>query len=177
MTAKTVRNVHGILSGAFTTARRWEWISWNPAESAKPPAVTRRPLTATAPEDVAKVIAEGRKAHPVLALYLWLVAANGVFHIAFNYVVVGGLRVRCSSAAEASTELREYRDCQGTNKAQDSEHTRNDLGRNARPPSDAPGQQRRNRPTRPHVPRPVPRPAVDRRSRLIYCDSYSSSVS
>jgi len=113
MTAKTIRNVHSILSGAFATAERWEWIAWNPAESAKPPAVTRRPLPATMPEDVAKVIAEGRKAHPVLALYLWLVAitgarrgelcalqvrdvdlVNGVLNIAFNYVVVGGQRVR-----------------------------------------------------------------------------------
>ena len=109
MTAKTIRNVHSILSGAFATAKRWEWIAWNPAESAKPPAVTRRPLPAATPEDVAKVIAEARKAHPVLALYLWLVAitgarrgelcalrvrdvdlVNGVLHIAFNYVVAGG---------------------------------------------------------------------------------------
>ena len=113
LTAKTIRNIHSILSGAFATARRWEWIAWNPAESAKPPAVTRRPVPATAPEDVAKVIAEGRKAHPVLALYLWLVAITGarrgelcalqvgdidldqgILHIAFNYVVVGGRRVR-----------------------------------------------------------------------------------
>src|SRR5579859_5058784 len=113
MTAKTIRNVHSILSGAFATAKRWEWIAWNPAESAKPPAVTRRSVPATTPEDVAKVIAEGRKAHPVLALYLWLVAitgarrgelcalqvrdvdlVNGVLHIAFNYVVVSGQRVR-----------------------------------------------------------------------------------
>jgi integrase len=113
MTAKTIRNVHSILSGAFATAKRWEWIAWNPAESAKPPSVTRRPLPATAPEDVAKVIAEGRKAHPVLALYLWLVAItgarrgelcalqvrdidldNGILHIAFNYVVCDGRRVR-----------------------------------------------------------------------------------
>ncbi len=59
------------------------------------------------------MIAEGRKALPVLALYLWLVAitgarrgelcalqvrdvdlVSGVLHIAFNYVVVGGVRVR-----------------------------------------------------------------------------------
>jgi len=113
LTAKTIRNVHSILSGAFATAKRREWIAWNPAESAKPPAVTRRPLPATTPEDVAKVIAEARKAHPVLALYLWLVAITGarrgelcalqigdidldqgVLHIGFNYVVVGGRRVR-----------------------------------------------------------------------------------
>ena len=113
LTAKTIRNIHSILSGAFSTAERWEWISWNPAESAKPPTVTRRPVPATAPEDVAKVIAEGRKTNPAMALYLWLVAItgarrgelcalqvcdveleNGVLHLAYNYVVVGGHRVR-----------------------------------------------------------------------------------
>jgi integrase len=113
MTAKTIRNIHSILSGAFAAAKRWEWIAWNPAESAKPPAASRRPLPATSPEDVAKVIAEGHKAHPEMALYLWLVAITGarrgelcalqvcdvdldkgILHIAFNYVVVDGRRVR-----------------------------------------------------------------------------------
>ena len=113
MQAKTIRNIHSILSGAFATAKRWDWIDSNPAESAKPPAVSRRPLPATTPEDVATVIAEARKAHPALALYLWLVAItgarrgelcalqvrdidldNGVLHIAFSYVVTGGRRVR-----------------------------------------------------------------------------------
>ncbi len=113
LTAKTIRNIHSILSGAFSAAERWEWISWNPAESAKPPTVTIRPVPATAPEDVAKVIAESRKTHPAMALYLWLAAItgarrgelcalqvcdvdleNGVLHLAYNYVVVGGRRVR-----------------------------------------------------------------------------------
>jgi integrase len=113
LTANTIRNIHGILSGAFTTARRWEWIGWNPAESAKPPAVSQRPLPAALPEDVAKVIAKGREMHPEMALYLWLSAItgarrgelcalqvgdldlkNGILHIAFSYVVVSGRRVR-----------------------------------------------------------------------------------
>ena len=113
MAAKTIRNMHSILSGAFATAKRWEWIAWNPAESARPPAASRRPLPATAPGDVAKVIAEGRKANPEMALYLWLVAItgarrgelcalqvcdidldNGILHIGFSYVVVGGRQVR-----------------------------------------------------------------------------------
>ena len=113
LTAKTIRNIHNILSGAFSTAERWEWIAWNPTESAKPPTVIRRPVPATAPENVAKVIAEGRRTHPAMALYLWLAAItgarrgelcalqvcdvdleNGVLHLAHNYVVVGGQRVR-----------------------------------------------------------------------------------
>ena len=59
------------------------------------------------------MIAEGRKTHPVLALYLWLVAITGarrgelcalqvrdldldkgILHIAFSYVVSSGRRVR-----------------------------------------------------------------------------------
>jgi integrase len=113
MTAKTIRNIHSLLSGAFATARRWEWIAWNPAESARPPSTTSRPVPATAPEDVAKVIAEARKTNPAMALYLWLAAVTGarrgevcalqvgdinleqgIIHIAFSYVVVGGQRVR-----------------------------------------------------------------------------------
>ena len=64
MKAKTIRNIHSILSGAFATAKRWDWIDWNPAESAKPPAVSQRPLPATTPEDMAAVIAECRRVHP-----------------------------------------------------------------------------------------------------------------
>ena len=113
LTAKTIRNIHSILSGAFATAKQWEWIAWNPAESAKLPAASRPPIPATTPEDVAKVIAEARKAHPEIALYLWLVAITGarraelcalqvrdidldtgILHIAFNYVVVDGRRIR-----------------------------------------------------------------------------------
>ena len=70
-------------------------------------------MPATAPEDVAKVIAEARKTNPAMALYLWLAAVTGarrgevcalqvgdidlergIIHIAFSYVVVGGQRVR-----------------------------------------------------------------------------------
>jgi DNA-binding transcriptional regulator YhcF (GntR family) len=103
MTAKTIRNIHSILSGAFTTARRWEWIAWNPAESAKPPAITRRPVPATAPEDVAKVIAEGRKAHSVQALYLWLLAITGARR--------GELCALQSTAARHRTATRTQRRC------------------------------------------------------------------
>jgi integrase len=113
MKAKTIRNIHSILSGAFATAKRWDWIDWNPAESAKPPTVAQRPLPATAPEDVAALIAEGRKTHPKMALYLWLAAITGarrgelcglqacdidlkrgILHLAFNYLVKKGQRVR-----------------------------------------------------------------------------------
>jgi integrase/DNA-binding transcriptional regulator YhcF (GntR family) len=113
MKPSTIRGIHGILSGAFAAAQRWEWTDRNPAEAAKPPTTIRRPIPATSPEDVAKVITEARARNAALGLYLWLVVVTGVrrgelcglqirdvdldrglAHIAFNYVVRGGQRVR-----------------------------------------------------------------------------------
>ena len=113
MKASTIRGIHSILSGAFAAAQRWEWTDRNPAESAKPPTTIRQPIPATSPDDVAKVIAEARSRSAALGLYLWLVVVTGVrrgelcglqirdidldrglVHVAFNYVVRGGQRVR-----------------------------------------------------------------------------------
>jgi integrase len=113
MKASTIRGIHSILSGAFAAAQRWEWTERNPAASAKPPTTTRKSIAATSPEDVAKVIAQARARSAALGLYLWLVVITGVrrgelcglqicdidldlgtVHVAFNYVVRGGQRVR-----------------------------------------------------------------------------------
>ena len=113
MKPSTIRGIHSILSGAFAAAQRWEWTDRNPAESAKPPTTYAAPIPATSPDDVAKVIAEARARSAALGLYLWLVVVTGVrrgelcglqirdidldrglVHVAFNYVVRGGQRVR-----------------------------------------------------------------------------------
>jgi integrase len=113
MKASTIRGIHSILSGAFAAAQRWEWTDRNPAESAKPPTTIRQPIPATSPDDVAKVIAQAQAHSTALGLYLWLVVVTGVrrgelcglqlsdidvdqgqVHVAFNYVVRGGQRVR-----------------------------------------------------------------------------------
>jgi integrase len=113
MKASTIRGIHSILSGAFAAAQRWEWTDRNPAASAKPPTTVRKSIPATSPEDVAKVIAAARDHSTALGLYLWLVVVTGVrrgelcglqicdidldrgtVHVAFNYVVRGGQRVR-----------------------------------------------------------------------------------
>jgi integrase len=110
----TIRQIHSILSGAFDAAKRWQWIDENPAESAKPPTVTTVKRPATSPAEVAKVIALARETgRPLLALYVWLAAITGarrgelcaiqvcdiglehkLLHIAFNYLVKGGQKVR-----------------------------------------------------------------------------------
>jgi len=114
MKAGTIRQIHSILSGAFGTAQRWEWTDRNPADSARPPSAPPVKRPATSPADVAKVIAEARASgHHQLALYLWLAAItgarrgelcavqvrdvdleHGLLHIAFNYVVKNGQRIR-----------------------------------------------------------------------------------
>jgi integrase len=113
MAKSTIRGIHNILSGAFQAAMRWEWTDRNPAASARPPTPSRQTILATSPEAVAKVIAEARACSAALGLYLWLVVVTGVrrgelcglqihdvdldralVHVAFNYVVRGGQRVR-----------------------------------------------------------------------------------
>jgi integrase len=113
MAKGTICGIHAILSGAFEAAMRWEWTDRNPAASARPPTPSRRTILATSPEAVAKVIAEAGARSAALGLYLWLVMVTGVrrgelcglqirdvdldralVHVAFNYVVRGGRRVR-----------------------------------------------------------------------------------
>jgi integrase len=114
MSAATIRQIHAILSGAFATAVRWEWIDRNPAATAKLPRTRQRTATSPDPADVAKVIAAARASgQDLLALYLWLAAVTGarrgelsalhwadldlqrgVIHIAHSYSVAGGTKAR-----------------------------------------------------------------------------------
>jgi integrase len=114
MSKSTIHGIHSILSGAFEAAQRWEWADFNPAESAKPPTVRQKKQPATPPAVVVKVIEQARSCgRNAIALYVWLVAItgvrrgelcavqirdidleNGVLHVAFNYVVKGGKKVR-----------------------------------------------------------------------------------
>ena len=110
----SIRQIHSILSGAFDAAQRWEWVDGNPADSAKPPTITSAKKPATSPSEVAAVIAQARAADRLLlALYIWLAAItgarrgelcaiqlcdlnleHGTIHVAFNYLVKGGQKVR-----------------------------------------------------------------------------------
>ena len=114
MSAATIRQIHAILSGAFATAVRWEWIDRNPAATAKLPKARQRTATSPDPADVAKVIAAAdASGQDLLGLYLWLAAVTGarrgelcalhwadldlqrgVIRIAHSYSVAGGTKVR-----------------------------------------------------------------------------------
>jgi integrase len=112
--ARRARQIHAILSGAFATAIRWEWIDRNPAATAKLPKTRPRTAVSPDPADVAQVIAAARASgQDLLALYLWLAAVTGarrgelcglhwadldlqrgVIRIAHSYSVAGGTKVR-----------------------------------------------------------------------------------
>jgi integrase len=114
MSAATIRQIHAILSGAFATAVRWEWIDRNPAATAKLPRARPRTAISPDPADVAKVIASARASgQDLIALYLWLAAVTGarrgelcalhwadldlqrkVIRISHSYTVTGGTKVR-----------------------------------------------------------------------------------
>jgi hypothetical protein len=114
MSATTIRQIHSILSGAFTAAVRWEWIDRNPAGSAKLPKTRHRSPTSPTPAAVASVIAAARDLQlELLAMYMWLAAVTGarrgelcglqwadidldagLVHIAFSYLVRAGQKMR-----------------------------------------------------------------------------------
>jgi len=114
MSARTIRQIHSILSGAFAAAVRWEWIDRNPAGSAKLPKARHRAPTSPTPATVAAVISKARDLQQdMLAVYLWLAAITGarrgelcglqwadidldagVVHIAFSYLVRAGYKMR-----------------------------------------------------------------------------------
>jgi DNA-binding transcriptional regulator YhcF (GntR family) len=51
MSARTIRQIHSILSGALAAAVRWEWIDRNPASSARLPKARPRSPASPAPAD------------------------------------------------------------------------------------------------------------------------------
>jgi integrase len=125
VSAATIRQVHAILSGAFATAVRWEWIDRNPAATARLPKTKARSPSSPAPDAVAKVIATAQAMGlELLALYLWLAAVtgarrgelcglqwedldldSGVVHVAFSYLVLPGVKVRKDTKTHQARHL------------------------------------------------------------------------
>jgi integrase len=114
MSARTIRQIHSILSGALRAAVRWEWIERSPISSARLPKAQPRSPASPTPAAVAAVIAAAREAQlDLLAAYLWLASVTGgrrgelcalqwadidldagVIHIAHSYQARGGQKLR-----------------------------------------------------------------------------------
>lgn len=125
MAPTTIRQIHSILSGAFATAVRWEWIERNPAGSAKLPKPRPRSPSSPTPDTVAKIIATARDlGMELLAIYLWLAAITGarrgelcglqwedidldtgVVQVAFSYLVRSGQKLRKDTKTHQTRSL------------------------------------------------------------------------
>jgi integrase len=77
LSAASVLKVHSILRAALGQAVRWQMITDNPATHATPPRVTRPPVQAPTPDDVARLLAAAHAEDPEFALYLRLAAVTG----------------------------------------------------------------------------------------------------
>lgn len=72
----TIRQVHAILRRAFTQAKRWGWVTVNPAELASPPRLVKTATGLPSPEQIGQLIEHARS--PEMALAIWLAAVTGV---------------------------------------------------------------------------------------------------
>jgi integrase len=76
MAVSTVRQIHGILSGAFDRAVRWRWISVTPVAAAEPPPLPRPNPDPPTPEEAARILDEAWK-DPDWATFLWTAMTSG----------------------------------------------------------------------------------------------------
>jgi integrase len=77
MRAQSVRNVHNLLSGMFSTAVRWGWLPVSPVANTRPPRGASMSFEAPEPEDVARALAAAEAMDPELHAFLRFSAAVG----------------------------------------------------------------------------------------------------
>ena len=75
---KTIRNTHAIIAAALHQAVRWEWITDNVADRARPPRITQRRVLAPSVADVRAVIEAAAKRDPRIAPLLMTAALTGM---------------------------------------------------------------------------------------------------
>ena len=76
--AKTIRNVHAIISSALHQAVRWGWVRENVADRARPPRITQRRVNPPSVEAVRAVVTAAEVRDPRLAPLLMLAALTGM---------------------------------------------------------------------------------------------------
>lgn len=121
LSAKSIRNVHAIISAALHQSVRWGWTRSSVADMAKPPRVPQRRVKAPSVEVVQNIIEEAEERDPRLSPLLILAAMtgmrrgelcalrwtdvdleNGVIEVARSLVVVpGGLAEKSTKTGRA----------------------------------------------------------------------------
>lgn len=76
--AKSIRNIHAIISAALHQGVRWGWIRSSVADMAKPPRVPQRQVKAPAVDVVQQIIEEAEDRDPRLSPLLILAAMTGM---------------------------------------------------------------------------------------------------
>jgi integrase len=76
LATSSIRQVHGILSGALTRAVRWRWIAVNPLGQAEPPRVARHDPNPPSPEQAAAILHEAFR-DPAWGMLVWLAMTTG----------------------------------------------------------------------------------------------------
>lgn len=113
LSAKTVRNIAGIVSSAFTRAIRWDLVAVNPVTNSEPPRITKHLAIALTPAQQAMVL-ESASGPWCMRTYLEVDAATGCRRgelLALRWSdLVGG----CALIARSLTQTRDGLQFKGT---------------------------------------------------------------
>jgi len=77
LAGSSIRQIHGILSGAFKRAVRWHWIGVNPMDQAEPPSPGRSNPTPPTPEQAAAIVSAAWRDLD-WGILVWLAMTTGV---------------------------------------------------------------------------------------------------
>ena len=77
LSASSVRQIHAVISGALSAAVRWDWLPFNPAETARIPARPRPDPQPPSATEAARLIEEAWRQDEQWGLYLWLAMVLG----------------------------------------------------------------------------------------------------
>ncbi|MGH3849369.1 MAG: site-specific integrase, partial [Pseudonocardiaceae bacterium] len=77
MAASTVRQIHSIISGALSTAVRWDWLESNPARLAQRPKQKPPEPDPPSPADAARLVDEAFRMDEDWGTLVWLVMTTG----------------------------------------------------------------------------------------------------
>ncbi|MEV6603881.1 site-specific integrase [Kutzneria sp. NPDC051319] len=78
MAAATVRQIHTIISGTMSTAERWQWITSNPARTAKQPRKKPPEPDPPSSSEAARLVEEAFRVDDDWGTLVWLVMTTGI---------------------------------------------------------------------------------------------------
>jgi integrase len=113
LSASSVRQIHWILSGAFSRAVRWRWISVNPVDQAEPPAPPHPEPQPPSLTDAARLLTEAWR-DPDWGTLIWLSMMTGarrgeICALRWQHVdlATGVLTLQRSTYVDADGELQD----------------------------------------------------------------------